>query len=205
MEKFDWRKEFKQYYLPTPNVVSIITIPRMNYIMIDGEGDPNTSKRHQDCYQALYSIAYTIKFDLKKAGREEYSVFPPEGLWYSDDPNVFIETPEDKSAWRWTIMIAQPNFVTREDFIFAKETALEKKGFPLISDVRFESMDEGEVAQMMHIGPFSTEGPSIQKIHDYIAHNQWSLRGRHHEIYLSDPRKGSQDKMKTVIRQPFSR
>jgi len=205
MDKFDWRKQYKALYFPKPGVVSVVTVPKMHYIMVDGKGDPNKSERLQDCFQALYSVAYTIKFDLKKAGREDYTVFPPEGLWYANDPSVFVKTPEDKSAWKWTIVIAQPDFITKADFENAQKTALAKKGLPLIADVRFESMDEGEVAQMMHIGPYATEGPNIQKLHDYIAHNKWALAGKHHEIYLSDPRRGNPEKMKTVIRQPFSR
>jgi hypothetical protein len=132
-------------------------------------------------------------------------VFPPEGLWFAEDMRVFTENFNDKSAWKWTIMIAQPDFVTKTDFEQAKLSAIAKKGLPQMRKVRFEGLDEGDAVQVLHIGPYAAEGPNIQKLHNYIKEHGWQLTGKHHEIYMSDPRRSAPEKMKTVIRQPFKK
>lgn len=203
MDKFDWKKEYKELYFPKQEVAEVC-VPKMNFLMIDGHGDPNTSLEFAAAVQALYPIAYTVKFALKKAGRADYSVMPMEGLWWAPDMNVFMEHPEDKSSWLWTIMIAQPDFVTEQDFKDAQKAAFEKKGLKEINQVRFESYDEGEAVQILHVGPYSAEGPNILKLHDYIKESGNKLRGKHHEIYMSDARRVAPEKMKTVVRQPFS-
>lgn len=205
MQKFEWKKELKELYFPKVGVVSEVKVPKMNYLMIDGAGDPNTSEELQDTFSALYPIAYTIKFALKNAGRRDFMVFPPEGLWFAEDMRVFTENFNDKSAWKWTIMIAQPDFVTKTDFEQAKLSAIAKKGLPQMRKVRFEGLDEGDAVQVLHIGPYAAEGPNIQKLHNYIKEHGWQLTGKHHEIYMSDPRRSAPEKMKTVIRQPFKK
>jgi len=205
MDKYEWKKEQKDLYLPKTGVVSEVKVPKTNYIMFDGAGDPNNSKAMQDAFSALYPIAYTIKFALKKAGRQDFTVFPPEGLWFADDMNVFMDNPGDKSSWKWTIMIAQPSFVTKADFEQAKQAAFAKKGLPTLQKVSFEPLEEGTSVQMMHIGPYADEGPNILKLHSYIKEHGWQLTGKHHEIYMSDPRRVAPEKMKTVIRQPYKK
>lgn len=202
MELFDWKKEYKELYFPKQEVGEV-TVPKMNFLMIDGHGDPNTSPEFAASVQALYSIAYTIKFALKKTGRADFSVMPMEGLWWAPDMNVFMEQPDDKSSWLWTIMIAQPNFVTEQDFKDAQEAAFKKKGLKEIKQVRFEAYDESEAVQILHIGPYSAEGPNILKLHNYIKDHGWELSGKHHEIYMSDARRVAPEKMKTVVRQPY--
>ncbi len=203
MEKIDLKKELKAFYNPTHKEVTLIDIPKMNFIMIDGQGAPESPQFAQSI-QALYPIAYTIKFDKKKAGGTDYGVMPMEGLFWADDMAVFMPETADRNKWQWTLMIMQPDFITRKDFENAVAAAGKKKDNPLIDKVRFESYTEGESTQIMHIGPYSAEGPNIQKLHQKIAGIGGKLTGRHHEIYLSDPRRAAPDKIKTVVRQPYS-
>lgn len=173
----------------------------MNFLMIDGEGDPNHNPVYSAALEALFSLAYTLKFALKKAGAGDFSVFPAEGLWWTEDMAKF--TSEDKSNWLWTMMIAQPEPVTAQWVEQARGDALTKKGLPALERIRFESFIEGRCVQMMHTGPFSAEGPNIARVHAFIAEQGAQRIGRHHEIYLSDFRRTAPDKLKTVIRQPF--
>jgi hypothetical protein len=129
---------------------------------------------------------------------------PLEGLFWADDMKVFMPETADRNKWQWTLMIMQPDFITRKDFENSVAAARKKKGNPFIDKVRFESFSEGKAAQIMHIGPYSAEGPNIQKLHHKITEIGGKLTGRHHEIYLSDPRRAAPDKMKTVVRQPYS-
>jgi hypothetical protein len=130
----------------------------------------------------------------------DYAVFPLEGLWWAEDMNQF--SVEDKGAWLWTMMIAQPQGVTPEWVEQARAAALKKKGIQLLEQVRFERYDEGLSAQIMHTGPFSAEGPTVERLHNFIEINGYELAKKHHEIYLSDFRKAAPEKLKTVIRQP---
>lgn len=205
MPKLDWKKDCKHLYFPPANPVRV-EVPPMAYLMLDGHGDPNNSPAYQEAVEALFSLAYTLKFAIKKAGGQEYAVFPAEGLWWIDNMAEFQTTP--KSAWDWTMMIAQPAPVTVEWVERARAEAIQKKG-PALADalarVRFETYAEGPCAQLMHTGPFSAEGPNIARLHAYIESLGCGLAGKHHEIYLSDMRRTAPDKLKTVIRQPMLR
>ena len=203
MEKIDLKKELKAFYNPTAKDVTVIDIPKMNFIMVDGQGAPESPQFSQSI-EALYPIAYTIKFDKKKAAGIDYGVMALEGLFWADDMKVFMPETADRNRWQWTLMIMQPEFITRKDFENAVATAKKKKDNPSIDKVRFESFTEGKSAQIMHIGPYSAEGPNIQRVHHKIKEIGGKLSGKHHEIYLSDPRRAAPDKMKTVIRQPYS-
>jgi hypothetical protein len=174
----------------------------MNFIMIDGEGAPE-SDQFARSIEALYPIAYGIKFGLKKADGTDFGVMPLEGLWWADDMSAYDPEKGDRNKWKWTLMIMQPEFITKEMFETAKESAKKKKGDGLFDKVRFEAYREGKSAQLMHIGPFAAEGPNIQKIHAKIA-EIGKLSGKHHEIYISDMRKTTPGKLKTVLRQPFA-
>ena len=204
MEKIDHKKELKPLYSPSTKKAELVEVPEMNFLMIDGSGDPNTSKVYQDSVAALFGISYTLKFMIKK-GKEQidYSVMPLEGLWWMDDMRKF--TTLNKDEWKWTIMIMQPQFVTAELVEIAIDEMLKKKKLTARPNVRFEKFNEGKTAQTMHIGPFSEEGPTIQKVHDFILENGFQLSGKHHEIYLSDIRKAKPEKWKTIIRQPFEK
>lgn len=202
MEKRDYRKELKQLYGPSPKEVAIINVPPMNFLMIDGRGDPNTSEKYHAAIEALFGVAYTVKFMIKKGERQiDYAVFPLEGLWWADDMGAFLSARRDE--WRWTAMIAQPEYVTAPLFEAALAEVERKKRVKLVQLMRFETFSEGTAAQIMYIGPFSNEGSTIERIHAAIDARGGTPVGKHHEIYLSDFRKTSPDKLKTVIRQPF--
>lgn len=202
MPKIDLKKELKHLYNPSAKEVVIVDVSRMNFLMIDGAGDPNKAQEFKDAVEALYSVSYALKFMVKKGKTTiDYSVMPLEGLWWVDDMSKF--GMEDKDAWKWTVMIMQPEFVTKDMFKKALEQVGKKKNLLALSKMKFEDFHEGLSAQIMHIGPYSAEGPTIKKLHNFIREKGYELRGRHHEIYLSDPRKSAPKKMKTIIRQPI--
>ncbi len=203
MKKIDYKKELKHLYKPTARNVERVKVPAMNFLMIDGKGDPNTSQEFMDAIDALYPVAYALKFMVKKGGMEiDYGVLPLEGLWWTDDMNDF--SVDRKEDWKWTLMIMQPEFVAPAMVEEAIEGVKKKKNPVSLPQLRFESYEEGEAAQIMHIGPFSEEGPTIEKVHAFLEENGHERREKHHEIYLSDTRKADPAKWKTVIRQPYS-
>jgi hypothetical protein len=204
MEKIDFKKELKHLYKPSAKKVEIIDVPKMNFLMVDGQGDPNTSKEYSDAIEALYPVAYNLKFKFKKEKEIDYGVMPLEGLWWTDDMTQF--TTENKDIWKWTMLIMQPEFIT-EELVEQAISEVEKKKSPAaISKLRFENFNEGVSAQILHVGPFAEEGPNIEKIHDHIREHGGSFDGlvqKHHEIYLSDIRRVAPEKMKIVLRQPY--
>jgi hypothetical protein len=202
MNKIDYKKELKHLYKPSAKKVEFVEVPEMNFFMVDGKGNPNTSKDFSDAVEALYSLSYTIKFMIKKGEQQiDYGVLPLEGLWWVDDMKEFNQ--ENKDAWQWTVMIMQPELVTQEIVDEAIEKVKTKKDLPALKKIRFEKFYEGKAAQTLHIGQFSEEGPTIERVHNFIKDNGYELRGKHHEIYLSDIRKASPERWKTVIRQPI--
>lgn len=202
MQKIDYKKQLKHLYNPSPKKVEIVNVPKMNFLMIDGTGDPNTSQEFQEAVEVLFGLSYTLKFMVKKSDLAiDYGVMPLEGLWWVDDMSKF--TMEDKSNWKWTLMIMQPDFITTDIINKGIEELRRKKDPAALSKIRFESYEEGKSAQIMHIGPFSEEGPTVEKVHHFIKENGSESRGKHHEIYLSDIRKADPSKWKTVIRQPM--
>lgn len=203
MNKIDFKKEWKHLYRPSSKKVSVVDITTMNFLKIDGTGNPNTAPQFQEAVEALFSVAYNLKFSVKK--REvnpiDYVVPPLEGLWWMDDMREF--SIENKDQWKWTVMIMQPEYITPELFQASVETVGRKKELPALAKMRFEAYNEGKAAQIMHIGPFSAEGSTIEKLHQFIKDSGHRIRGLHHEIYLSDFRRVAPEKMKTIIRQPF--
>jgi hypothetical protein len=170
--------------------------------MVDGEGDPNTSPAFTHAVEALYSLSYTLKFSLKKSPQPvDYGVMPLEGLWWADDPGAFHR--KDKSTWKWTAMIVQPDFIDSKEVDAALHEVRRKKNPAALERVRLETLTEGTAAQILYVGPFADEGPTIQRLHDFIHAAGKELCGKHHEIYLSDPRRTAPEKLKTVIRQPM--
>jgi hypothetical protein len=201
MIKIDFKKELKHLYNPSPKKVGVIEVSRMNFLMIDGSGDPNTAQEYKDAVEALFAVSYALKFMVKNAKGIDYGVLPLEGLWWSDDMDHF--SMENKDAWKWTSMIMQPEYVTEGLVSKALEQLKKKKTLATLSKMRFESFHEGLSAQIMHIGPYSAEGPTITRLHNFIKENDYELRGKHHEVYLSDPRRSAPERLKTVIRQPM--
>jgi hypothetical protein len=203
MEKVDLKQSLKHLYNPPTKEPVFIDVPLMNYLMVDGHGKPD-SPETVAAIEALYPVAYTLKFIVKKEQGIDYGVMPLEGLWWSDDMADFIN--ENKDNWRWTYMIMQPDFITRLMVDNAIAEVRRKKKPTSIDKVVFEMLAEGKAAQIMHIGYYSAEGPNIEKLHRFIkdaGHSFDGMNQKHHEIYLSDPRKSAPEKMKTVIRQPF--
>ena len=203
--KVDFKKSMKDFYLPNAKEVVLVEIPEMQFLMIDGIGSPGDSQEYLDALAALYPVAFKTKF-LSKAKGKDYVVPPLEGLWWADNMKDFTEGNRDK--WKWTMMIMQPEWITQEIINEAMESTIEKKPElkNKISKLRLEKYKEGKVAQIMHLGPYSEEGPTVEKVHKFIESQGGTFDGhnkKHHEIYLSDPRKAKPENMKTVIRQPF--
>lgn len=202
MAKFDVKKDLKHLYAPSAKAVSVVTVPPLRFLMIDGEGDPNTAPAYVQALEALYPLAYTLKFMVKKQSPgQDYSVPPLEGLWWVPDMRKF--SMQDKDSWLWTMMIMQPDPVTAEMVAEAVEDVRRKKNPPALAKVRFEVYDEGLAAQILHIGPYAAEAPTIARLHAHIEAGGHTLHGKHHEIYLSDPGRTAPEKLKTIIRQPM--
>jgi hypothetical protein len=204
MAKTDYKKELKQFYSAKANKPVVVEVPKMNFIMIDGKGDPNTSQEYIDAIQALYPVAYTIKFISKLKYGNDFGVMPLEGLWWAENMADF--NTKDKGNWLWTIMIMQPDVVTEDMFDQAIQQVREKKSPKSLCKVRFEPYEEGRAAQVMYVGPYSNEGPTIQQLHKFIKDQGGLLEEsnkHHHEIYIGDPRRTDPAKLKTIIRQPY--
>jgi hypothetical protein len=202
MEKLDLKKQWKHLYQPPATTITTVDVPPLNYLMVDGEGDPNTSPAFTHAIEVLYSLSYTLKFSLKKSPQPvDYGVMPLEGLWWANDPGEFHR--KDKSTWKWTAMILQPEFIGHSQVNAAFNEVRKKKNPAALNRARLETLHEGTAAQILYVGPFSDEGPTIQRIHDFIHAAGKELFGKHHEIYLSDPRRTAPEKLKTIIRQPM--
>ena len=206
MTKLDLKKTLRHLYNPSQNTVTEVDVPPMNFIMIDGQGDPNTAQSYKEAVEALFGLAYSIKFAGKKERGTDFAVMPLEGLWWMADMGAHygdFDFTAHKDRWLWTMMIVQPDPITPQFVQSCLEAARKKRALPAFDRVRFEAYHEGPSAQIMHIGPYSAEKPNIDRIHAYIAEKGGDPAGKHHEIYLSDPRRTAQEKLKTVIRQPM--
>jgi hypothetical protein len=200
MSKIDFKKELKHLYRPSAKKFEVVDVPPMKFLMIDGHGDPNTAQEHQKAVEALYAVSYKLKFVSKKELGKDYVVPPLEGLWWAEDMETFT-TARDKSAWDWTMMIMQPEWITQE-MVEEAIKQVEKKGLPALSKLCLETYHEGLAVQILHIGSYDDEAPTIARMHAFIDENGYEPAGKHHEIYLSDPRKVAPEKLKTVLRQP---
>ena len=201
-DKIDLKKRYKPLFSAKLAPV-FVDVPRLQYLAIEGRGDP-AAPEFEGAVQALYSTAYTVKFGLKRAGRQDFVVPPLEGLWHADDPSAFTEDRRDE--WQWVLMLMQPEHVNAGDLAEALET-LSRKGKRIDSHrrLRIQQLEQGQAVQCLHVGPYSDEGPSIRALHEYAAEQGYSLAGMHHEIYLSDPRRAAPENLKTILRQPVAR
>jgi hypothetical protein len=200
--KVDLRKQLKHLYGASPKKPTIVDIPEMNFLMIDGQGDPNTSQEFQEAVEALYGLSYTLKFMIKGGPQAiDYPVMALEGLWWADDMRDFATG--NKSSWKWTMMIMQPEWVTPDLVADASGELDRRKSPPALPKVRFEAFHEGLSSQVMYIGPYSDEGPAIIALHEFALESGYELSGKHHEIYIGDPRRAKPEKLKTIIRQPI--
>lgn len=205
---FDYKKEYKDLYMPKDKA-ALVEIPPINFLMVDGSGNPNNNLDFEQATELLYGLSYTIKMSKNKGEQPEgyfdYVVPPLEGLWWTDDEFSL----ENKDNWKWTLMLRQPEFVTEDVVKWAKEQYLKKKSDVTIDKIRFESFYEGLCVQIMHIGPYNTEPESMKKINDFIQNqglrDKVGSGGKHHEIYLSDPRRCKPENLKTILRHPVEK
>jgi len=206
MPPLDLVKLHKPLYQPSAKHPAIVEVPDLAFLMVDGRGDPETAEPYQQALEALYSLAYTLKFTLKKDDPErDFKVAPLEGLWWADEvAPTMADLQRDRDAWNWTMMIAVPDAVTPVEVAAAREAAARKRDLPAAPLLRLERLEEGLAAQIMHVGPYSEEAATIERLHAFAAAEGYELRGRHHEIYLGDPRRTAPERLKTVLRHPVT-
>ncbi len=197
MEKFDFKKVFRDLYAPGSKAFTIVDVPRMNFLAVDGVGNPNTATGYGEAVEALFAVSYAVKFDSKRTLGKDYVVGPLEGLWWAEDHRAF--TTRDKDAWKWTMLIAQPDWVT-PDMV---ERGRAAKDLPGVGRLRWVEREEGMCVQILHIGSYDDEAPVLARLHgEFMPAHSLTFNGEHHEIYLSDPRRTPAEKLRTVLRQP---
>jgi hypothetical protein len=203
IQKLDLLKQLKGFYSASAKEATVVDVPRLTFFMVDGAGDPNTAQSYREAVEALYAAAYTLKFAIRKGPQAiDYGVMPLEGLWWveGDGPPDFGR----KDVWQWTAMIMQPDFIATDQALAAVAEAQRKRDLPGLSRIGFDSFQEGQAAQVLHIGPYAAEQPTIARLHAFIEQHGGRLTGKHHEIYLSDPRHTAPERLRTIVRQPFS-
>ena len=201
MGKMDLKKELKPLYNASTTGANLVESWPLKYLMFNGYGDPDTNPEFQAGVEALYAVSYAIKFRLKKELELDWVVPPLEGLWWMLLADF---DPDRRDDWRWTLMLPQPAEVSRELLDRAVAEAKQKKALPALEKLRLEIYDEGRAAQILHVGPYREEEPTIHRLHAFIQEQGLHLCGKHHEIYLSDPRRTAPEKLKTILRQPIS-
>jgi hypothetical protein len=213
MEKLDLKKDLKYLYVPSAKKIEVVDVPTMNFVMIDGaiepDQSPGSSPRFAEDMQAMYGVAYTLKFSAKQRKQDpvDYPVMALEGLWWVEDGTFDIRKPGN---WKYTVMIMQPDLVTQVMFAEALAQLRKKRGDqPAFARLRLEAFHEGLTVQTMHIGPYSTEPATIERMQSFMQVNDLQdmvgLGGKHHEIYMGDPRRADPSKLKTVLRHPVKR
>lgn len=206
-DKLDYKKEYKDLYLPKAKPM-LVEVPSISFIMVDGKGAPE-GEEYQNAVEALYALTFTIKMSkmggMQPEGYFEYVVPPLEGLWYGDKERFETNRREE---WLWTSMIRQPEFVTPELYEVVLLESREKKPELDFETVRFQRFDEGDCVQIMHIGPYADEGRSFDELAAFMEAECLARRPgweqKHHEIYLSDPRRAKPERLKTVLRMPIA-
>lgn len=206
MSKIDFKKERKHLYQPSKKEFTVVDVPSMQFLMVDGRGNPNTAQAYTDAVEALYAVAYKIKFASKKELDKDYTVPPLEGLWWAENMAAFNLASQDKDQWLWTMMIMQPDWITPEMVEENKAIVQQQKDPAALAKVRLEPYEEGLSIQIMHIGSYADEAPTLARLHnEFMPAHGYTFNGKHHEIYLSDPRRVAPEKLKTVLRQPVAR
>jgi hypothetical protein len=201
VDKYDIKKTHKELYSPQSTEFTVVDVPEFRYIAVDGRGDPNTSPAYANAIEALYGVAYALKFASKKTVGRDFVVGPLEGLWRADDPTAFIT--RRKETWEWTMMISQPDWITDDMVRAAVDAVSKKKDIPALGGIRLLTLAEGTCVQILHIGSYDDETPTLDRLHNhYLPDNGLTFNGDHHEIYLSDARRTAAAKLKTILRQP---
>jgi hypothetical protein len=202
MRTYDVKKERKDLYAPKSDDFEIVEVPPLKFLMVDGHGDPNTSTAYREAVEALYAASYAVRAVAKRSLEKLHTVGPLEGLWSADDPEVF--RTRDKSAWDWTLMIVQPDWITAE-LVDEALAATRKKHLRSLDRVRFETYAEGRSVQILHVGSYDDEAPTLERLHgEFLPAKGLVPTGRHHEIYLSDARKIEPAGLRTILRQPVT-
>jgi hypothetical protein len=202
LTKIDLKKDLKQFYTASADNISIVEVPSLHFLKAEGQGDPNTSPAFQQAAETLFRLSYTLKFMLKKEQGLDWTVMPLEGLWCADDMAAFAG--DRRNEWKWTLMILQPDFVTKEAVARATELAQSKKKAPPLYATTFNRHTDGQSAQILHVGPYAEEAATITRLHRFIREKGYHFGGKHHEIYLNDPRRTAPEKIRTILRQPIS-
>jgi hypothetical protein len=198
-------KKLIQTYTAKRGEFSMVTVPTLQFLMIDGHGDPNTAQSYKDALTTLYPVAYKLKFFSKMDLGQDYGVMPLEALWWSDDMASFTSA-RDKSRWDWTLMSMVPHWIRPDHFDATRELVAKKGEAPALEALRLEPLEEGLSVQTLHVGPYDNEGPVLEEMHNsFIPSQSLAMTGRHHEIYLGDPRRTAPEKLKTILRQPVIR
>jgi hypothetical protein len=201
MNKIDLKKELKPLYTASVKEATLLTVPPLKYLMFNGYGDPDANPEFQAGIEALYAVSYTLKFMFKEAQGLDWGVPPLEGLWWMLMADF---DPDRRDDWRWTLMIPQPEAVNREVLDQALAAVKKKKPLPVLDYLRLEIYSEGQAAQILHVGPYHDVAPTIGRLHAFIKEKGYHFCGKHHEIYLSDPRRTAPEKLKTILRQPIT-
>jgi hypothetical protein len=199
-----WDAKTLDAYRARRGEVRLVEVPPQRYLVVDGHGDPDTAPAYTEALEALYPLAYTLKFASRGRGRD-YVVPPLEGLWWADDMTAFT-TAREKSAWDWTLMLATPDWTTTDDVAAARDAVSVKRPGAHLDRVRVDALDEGLCVQTLHVGSFDDEGPVLADLHHrYMPEHGLVMTGRHHEVYLSDPRRTAPERLRTILRQPVRR
>ena len=206
-EKYDVKREHPELYAPSAKEFAIVDVPGMRYLAVDGHGDPNTAARYRDAVEALFGVAYAVKFASKRMLGRDFVVAPLEGLWWAEDQGAFVA--RDKGAWSWTLLIAQPDWIDDDavgaaiDAVRAKSAKAGGRENPALDELRLEHLHEGPSAQILHVGSYDDEAPTLARLHDeWMPQQGLTFNGLHHEVYLSDARRTAPEKLRTVLRQP---
>ena len=202
-DKVDFKRRIGAYRAPAGRF-QIVDVPDLRYLMIDGHGDPNTGPAFTEATQALYPLAYRLKFASKRMLGRDYVVMPLEGLWWADDMDAFTAS-RDKSRWDWTLMIMVPDWIDHDMVADARDRIAAGDGPRRIREVRLDSLSEGRCVQTLHVGSYDDEAGVLARMHhEFIPGNGLRMTGTHHEIYLSDSRRVAPDRLRTILRQPVT-
>ncbi len=204
MQNTEFKKVYKQYYSPKPGKPEILNMPTMQFVMIDGKGDPNNSREFEKAVGTLYNVVYSLKFSRKKAGKSpDFSIGALESIWWTDTGKQFDVV--NKNYWLWTLMIWLPDFISRAEFMSLVSKLKTRKPDLMLDKVRLESLNEGTIVQIMHTGPYANEQKDIETMHTYAADLGYAQSGKHHEIYFGEPRRTPSVNLRTILRQPIKR
>ncbi|MDR6905108.1 hypothetical protein J2X63_000794 [Agromyces sp. 3263] len=205
--KYDVKRAHRELYAPSAKGFAVVEVPPMRYLAVDGHGDPNTAPVYRRAVEALFGVAYAVKFASRRALGRDLVVAPLEGLWWAEDARAFVA--RDKASWNWTMLIAQPDWIDDQAVAAGVEAARAKaaKGGgdanPALDGLRLLHLHEGTSAQILHVGSYDDEAPTLADLHDeWMPQHGVTFNGPHHEVYLSDVRRTAPEKLRTVLRQP---